>query len=325
MPFHLDAIIEQQLFVLEHAAPSKNSRFPFKPGNDGRPSLAAAALGFYGLRETDLAKGRAFSDKAKILLEKMRGVYPQVDFAGVKDFWMRQRKVVLEGQLAELNKRLDMIEVEDEEGSKNYQTRQQKAVAVEEQLEILKERSNMLDFEGEEGTKKEGDGEMQDGVVDKKLSKLTDEKTQPTIPTTRLPANSPFQSRSSISFRVRSVNTATRAIFAKTHSPSLILLFDKFSTTYGLEETGISDTITHLLHHLEPKNLGYVAYCPGSRYVHTRSVDYSVVRKATLSRGAEVEGGYVNMECDAEEEAEDLVMHFEEWKNHGVKIDRVGL
>ncbi|KAI4202284.1 MAG: hypothetical protein LQ350_002668 [Teloschistes chrysophthalmus] len=291
---HLDAIIENHLWDLEYTALRYNSRFPINHTCDGRkPSLAAAARAFYGLKETSsTAKGRGFSDRAKQLLEKMAGKYPRVDFAGVKDFWMRQEKVVLEGKLAESRERL-----------------------------------NMLDLEGEEGTKEEGDAEMQDGVVDRTSCRLTDEKTQRTIPTIRLLANSPAESRPSVSFRVRSINTATRFLVAKEHSPPFALVFNSVTRTYGLQESGcdISDPTTRLLHHLNSYNLGCVAYCSGSPNVHTRSVDYLVKRKATLDRGAEVEGGFVNLGCEDEEEAKDLVMHFEERKMEGVKVDRVSL
>lgn len=114
---------------------------------------------------------------------------------------------------------------------------------------------------------------------------------------------------------------------AKEHSPPFALVFNSVTRTYGLQESGcdISDPTTRLLHHLNSYNLGCVAYCSGSPNVHTRSVDYLVKRKATLDRGAEVEGGFVNLGCEDEEEAKDLVMHFEERKMEGVKVDRVSL
>ncbi|KAI4110007.1 MAG: hypothetical protein L6R37_000140 [Teloschistes peruensis] len=132
---------------------------------------------------------------------------------------------------------------------------------------------------------------------------------------------SPFQPSLPISIRIRSIETANLSFVAKFRTPPFTLLFDTVNQTYRLEES--ADPTGRLLHHIGPYNLGYVAYCPGSEFVHTRSLDYVMKRKAKLDRGPEIEGGFVNLNCENGQEAEDLVTHFEERRMEWVKISRV--
>ncbi|KAI4110008.1 MAG: hypothetical protein L6R37_000141 [Teloschistes peruensis] len=136
MSRELDSIIERQLSVLEHTLPSANSRFLFTLGMHGKFSLASAALAFHGLRETTSEKGRVFADRAEMLVAKMKANYPQVNFAGVTDFYLRQAKVTFEGELAEIREMTEMMDLDGKEEERDARTK--KAVTIEEQLEIVK-------------------------------------------------------------------------------------------------------------------------------------------------------------------------------------------
>ncbi|KAL8685174.1 MAG: hypothetical protein Q9218_007932, partial [Villophora microphyllina] len=156
---------------------------------------------------------------------------------------------------------------------------------------------------------------------------------QHTTPTTSRTKSSspPFHPSYPLSLEVLSINTPTRMLVAKPHSPPFTMIFNTITQTYGLAEFecehtdfDIADPTTRLLHHLDPGKLGYVAWCSGAPFtVVTRSVDYRLKRRATCDRGAEVDGGVVNIGCVDDEGVEDLVAHFEERKKEGVKVKRI--